>query len=237
VSGHPQNTLDSFTTAVDLGLTWVEADVRRTGDDILVVAHDPAYPDGARVADVPAAETDRRRSLRLGSLLERLPRDVGLNVDLKSSIDDSLRQPSRTTAGLLGPVMAAEAGRRPLMVSSFDPAALRRLRSEVPQVPLAWLTWDHFPLEAAVAGCAHMDVDVLGLHVGSFGRDPRTGSVDPDAVQRTVAFVHGCRRQLLVWCPGVAAARLLVTLGADAVVVDEVPSVLSAWHETGQAHP
>jgi glycerophosphoryl diester phosphodiesterase len=235
VSGHPENTLGSFTTAVRLGMPWVEADVRRTQDDVLVVAHDAIYPDGTRLTDVPAAEADRRQTLRLVSLLELLSPDVGLNVDLKSSIGDSLRLPSRTTAALLGPVMAAEAGRRPVMVSSFDPAALGRLRLESPQVPLGWLTWDHFPLEQAVAGCAHLDVDVLGLHVGSFPRDPRTGGVDADAVRRTLGFVHGCRRELLVWCPEPSTARMLVAVGADAVVVDEVPSALIALRSDGPA--
>jgi glycerophosphoryl diester phosphodiesterase len=48
--------------------------------------------------------------------------------------------------------------------------------------------------------------------------------------------VHGCRRELLVWCPDVDTARTLVAMGTDAVVVDEVPSVLSALKQD-QAHP
>jgi glycerophosphoryl diester phosphodiesterase len=33
VTGHRQNTLGSFEAAVRAGVRWVEADVRRTGDD------------------------------------------------------------------------------------------------------------------------------------------------------------------------------------------------------------
>ena len=40
VDGHRQNTMESFTAAVRSGARWVEADVRRLGDDTLVVAHD-----------------------------------------------------------------------------------------------------------------------------------------------------------------------------------------------------
>src|SRR4029450_1145328 len=98
-----------------------------------------------------------------------LPRQVGLNLDLKSSMDDCLREPGRTTAGLLAPVVAAEAAGRPLMVSSFDPGALGLLRATAPRVPLGLLTWYGFPVEMAVAACVHMDVEVLGLHVGSLG--------------------------------------------------------------------
>ncbi|WP_177212625.1 glycerophosphodiester phosphodiesterase [Geodermatophilus ruber] len=228
VWGHRENTLDSFATAAGLGIAWVEADVRRTSDDVLVVAHDAAYPDGTYLADLRAEEADRRGSLRLSALLEHLPADVGLNVDLKSSIDDSVRRAPCTTAGLLGPVVEVEAARRRLMVSSFDPGALCRLRRQAPRVPLGWLTWRSFPLEAAVAGCAHMDVDVLGLHVGSLGWDPATGTVDRTAVSRTLSFVHGSGRQLLVWCPEAQPARVLVEAGTDAVVVDEVPGILGA---------
>ncbi len=235
VSGHRENTLASFTAAAELGLRWVEVDVRRTEDDVLVVAHDAVYPDGSPVSELSAAQADRNGALRLSALFERLPPDVGVNVDLKSPIDDSLRPPSQTAAGLLGPVVAAEATRQRVLVSSFDPAALHRVRSSAPQVSLAWLTWRQFPLETAVAGCAHMDVDVLALHVGSLVRDPWTGTVgaalevavDSAAVERAVSHLHDCGRQLLVWCPDANSARLLVEAGADAVVVDAVPGALA----------
>ncbi len=225
VRGHRENTLGSFTAAADLGMAWVEADVRRTADDVLVVAHDERYPDGTRVADVGAAEADRRGTLRLRTLVARLAPGVGLDLDLKCAIDDSLRPPARTTAALLVPVVAAEARRRPLLVTSFDPAALRMLRARVPALPLGWLTWRHFPLDVAVVACAHMDVDVLGLHVGSLA-DRGPGTVDPATVAGTLPFVHGAGRRLMVWCPDAHLAGALLEAGADAVVVDEVPRVL-----------
>jgi glycerophosphoryl diester phosphodiesterase len=232
VGGHPENTLGSFTAAVELGMSWVETDVRRTSDDELVLAHDAAYGDGACVADLSADQTDRRGTLRLGTLLDELPAGVGVNLDLKSSMDDGLRSPARTTAGLLGPAVAAEVARRPLMVSSFDPSALRLVRAAAPEVSLAWLTWHRFPLETAVAGCAHMDVDVLGVHIGSLARERRTGAVDPAVVARTLSLVHSSGRRLLVWCPEPKSLRVLADCHVDAVVVDGVPEILGALGRT-----
>jgi glycerophosphoryl diester phosphodiesterase len=226
VSGHRENTLGSFTAAAALGMRWVEVDVRRTGDDTLVVAHDEALGDGTSFAVLTGEQADRSGALRLRTLFEALPTGVGVNVDLKSSIDDCLRPPPRTTAALLAPVVVAEARRRPVMVSSFDPAALGLLRRDAPQVPLGWLTWHRFPVAAAVAGCAHMDVDVLGLHVGSLRRDPRSGRVDASAAERVLSLVHGSGRELLVWCPEAEPACVLADAGADALVVDEVPHAL-----------
>ena len=236
VAGHPENTLGSFAAAAALGAPWVEVDVRRTADDVLVVAHDPQYPDGTWIAELPASATDERGTLRLADLLDELPPEVGVDFDLKSAMEDCLRPPAGTTAGLLGPVVADEAARRPVVVSSFDPAALHQLRCEAPRVPLAWLTWYRFPLEAAVAACGHLDVDVLGVHVGSLSSDARVRGlgiaegvgVDVQAVERAVSLVHGCGRELMVWCPDPARAQLLVDAGADAVVLDEMPQALDA---------
>lgn len=226
VRGRRENTLGSFTAAVELGLRWVEADVRRTADDTLVVAHDAVRPDGTSIGNQTGEEADRRGVLRLRTLFDALPARVGVNVDLKSAIDDCLRPSGWTTAALLAPVVAAEARRRPVLVSSFDPAALGLLRQEAPGVALGWLTWHRFPVDMAVAGSAHMDVDVLGLHVGSLRRDPGTGMADRAHAARVVELVHGCGRELLVWCPDTGHARLLADAGADALVVDRAPHAL-----------
>src|SRR3954454_6339114 len=108
VAGHEQNTLGSFAAAARSGARWVEADVRRLCDDVLVVAHDAVYADGTRLEDITGTESDRRGTLRLRTLLDELPPEVGLNLDLKSSMGDGLRSPEDTTAGLLAPLVAAE---------------------------------------------------------------------------------------------------------------------------------
>jgi len=236
VGGQLENTLGSFTAAAALGAPWVEVDVRRTADDVLVVAHDPEYADGTRIAELPSDATDERGTLRLDELLDELPVDVGVDLDLKSAMEDCLRPPAGTTAALLGPVAVRAAARRPVLVSSFDPAALLRVRSSAPGVPLAWLTWRRFPLEAAVAGCGHLDVDVLAVHVGSLSRvvrgagDELDVDVDVAAAERAVAMVHGAGREVMVWCPDPRRAQVLVDAGADAVVVDEVSRALGALH-------
>ncbi|WP_324273207.1 glycerophosphodiester phosphodiesterase [Blastococcus brunescens] len=234
VAGHQQNTISSIGAAVHSGARWVEADVRRLADDVLVVAHDAAYPDGTRLADITGAEADRRGTLRLSTLLAELPHRVGINLDLKSSMDDCLPSPGQTTAGLLAPVVAAEATRRPLMVSSFDPAALWLLRLNAPRVPLGLLTWHRFPVEMAVAACVHMDVEVLALHVGSLRSGTARGQIDSGVLTSLLSLLHRCGRQLLVWCPQIALARLLVSAGTDAVVVDDLPEALVALSPSPQ---
>jgi glycerophosphoryl diester phosphodiesterase len=227
VQGHRQNTLGSFLAAVEAGLDWVEVDVRRTADDVLVVVHDRTWPDGTAVVDVTGAEADRRGALRLETLVGELPDTVGVDLDVKTVMEDCLRTPEQTTAGLLAPLATAQLARRPLMVSSFDPSALGVLRDAAPGVPLGLLTWYGFPLDMAVAACAHLDVQVLALQFGSLWPPGAEAALDLAEVERVLDVLRRCGRELLVWCPGIELSRSLLDAGAAAVVVDEGPRVLA----------
>src|SRR5664280_2697623 len=105
VAGYRENSLESFLAAVRMGLSWVEVDVRRTVDDVLIVTHNPAREDGAFYADLTGAEARGGGVLGLDSLLEALPAGVGVDFDVKSSLEDASRVRAQTTMGLLAPVI------------------------------------------------------------------------------------------------------------------------------------
>lgn len=228
VDGHRENTLESFLAAVDLGIDWVEVDVRRTSDDRLVVAHDPANTDGVFYADITGTEAHGSGALDLETLLEALPAEVGVDFDVKTSMEDATRSRALTTMGRLGAVARREAARRELLISSFDPAALDIARELAPGVPRALLTWVDFPIGQAVAAAGHLDVQVLAPHWGSL----RPNGVEPPELHRpleyVVSTVHASGREFLAWCPGVSFARQLLDAGVDALCVNDVPKVLAA---------
>jgi glycerophosphoryl diester phosphodiesterase len=228
VRGQLENTLGSFLGALDAGVRWVEVDVRRTLDDELFVTHDAAFPDGAFLAEMSGAEARRHGALGITDLLGELPDQAGVVFDVKSSLEDATRPADATTAALLGRVAATALHRRPVLAASFDPAALRLLREESPDLPLALLTWLHFPIGLAVAAAAHLDLQVLAVHAGSLWPDTALAPLDVPSVERIVEQVHQSHRQLLVWCPTEAQALDLTAAGVDALVVDAVPSQVRA---------
>lgn len=226
VEGHAENTLDSFLAAVRMGLEWVEVDVRRTADDVLVVTHNPAREDGVFWADLTGEQVSASGILRLDDLLAALPDGIGVDFDVKSSLEDAPRHRSLTTMGLLAPVLRRQARRRPVLVTSFDAAALGIARELAPAVPRGLLTWVEFPVGHAVAFAAHLDVDVLALHGGSL----KPNRVEPGYLQRPVEqvieMVHATGMELMAWCPGVKFSRQLISAGVDALCVNNVPQLL-----------
>jgi glycerophosphoryl diester phosphodiesterase len=226
VQGCVENTLPSFLAAARSGVDWLEVDVRRTADDGLVVMHDPAWDDGTFVVDVALDQARRRGALVLADLLAALPGRVGVDFDLKTSMEDAVRPRPATTAALLAPLAARVGRSRPVAVTSFDPAALGTLRTLAPGVPVGLLTWLRFPAGIAVSAAAHLDVDFLAVHVGSL----LPNRVEPAPQQRphdyVIDLVHRAGREFLAWCPEPEVAVELVAAGADAVCVNDVPAAL-----------
>jgi glycerophosphoryl diester phosphodiesterase len=226
VEGHVENTLGSFLAAVRMGLEWIEVDVRRTADDVLVVTHNPARQDGVFWTDLTGSQAAASGVLRLDDLLAALPDGVGVDFDVKSSLEDAPRSRALTTMGLLAPVLRREARRRPVLVTSFDAAALGIARELAPKVPRGLLTWVEFPVGHAVAFAAHLDVDVLALHGGSL----KPNRVEPAPLQRpleqVIDTVHATGLELMAWCPGSRFSRQLIAAGVDALCVNNVPRIL-----------
>src|SRR5437764_7861633 len=124
VRGHRENTIGSFRAAAAARVPWVEIDARLTADDVLVAHHDPVLPDGRPVVETTAREAEELGLMRVADLFTALPRRVGVDVEIKTALEDALRPRGQTTAALVARLLAGEQGRRRLLASSFDPAAL-----------------------------------------------------------------------------------------------------------------
>jgi glycerophosphoryl diester phosphodiesterase len=228
VAGQRENTLGSYRAAVAAGLRWVEVDARVTKDGVLVARHDPVVDDGSFVADLTAGETDELGLMRVAHLLEELPPDVAVDIEVKTSLEDALRARPATTAALVARLADAERTNRRVLVTSFDPAALLIARELAPDVPTGLLTWTRFPLRKAIPAAAHLGADVVVAHVESFALKGTAGPRLEREPARTVAVAHAAGLQVGAWCPRGADARQLVAAGVDCLIVDGAGAGLEA---------
>jgi glycerophosphoryl diester phosphodiesterase len=208
----------------------VEVDARFTADDVLVARHDPVVADGRFVSELTVRQTDELGLMRVADLLEELPREIGVDVDIKTSLEDAARPRDRHTAVLVADLVAREGGGRPLFASSFDPAAILIFREHAPDVQVGLITWTRFPLRKAIPAAVHLDVDVLAAHFGSFF--PKQGTVDRPAAEY-VRAAHEAGLELAAWCPPPAEAERLVEAGVDCIVVDDAPAKVALHTGSG----
>lgn len=152
-SGHaPENTLAAFRLALEMGARAIEFDVHQTLDRELLVAHDDDFRrcggDRRRVKDMrwegEAEKVDvgswfdarfaAERPPRLGDVCALAPAPVELHLEIKrgSSVYPGIEE---RVVGLL----RRRGALRRTLVSSFDHAALRRVRSVDANARLGYL--------------------------------------------------------------------------------------------------
>lgn len=176
----PENTLASFRAAKALGCSWIEFDVRLTGDGALVVCHDDALSrTTGRRGRISKLPLDTIQRMDAGSWFgpdfagERIPtfnetltlcHEVGLgaNVEIKAE-----RGYGIATAGAVAACLSRHAGALPpILISSFLVSVLGEMAKLMPAMPRGML-WRNLPASwrdtAGKLGCATVHCAQAGL--------------------------------------------------------------------------
>jgi glycerophosphoryl diester phosphodiesterase len=225
----PENSLEAFRAALALDVRWLEIDVRRTADDDLFVLHYPTLDDGRFLVDVSTEEVAKAGVLALADLLPEIPPGVGIIFDVKTALEDALRPLAETTVGLLTDVIRQEGSRRPVLVTSFDPAVLMYVGDVAPGVPRGLISWISFPLRKAIPAAAHLGVEVVSAHWKSFARNGTDSAPFFREAAYYIDVAHRAGLEVLAWAPTLEPAAELVAAGVDALIVDDLPAALERF--------
>lgn len=235
----PENTMDSFQLAADIGVDVLELDVRISYDEQLVVIHDETLDrttnGHGRVRDKTYRELQRldaahrfrqqpgpwagdARSVtipRLRDVLESFPK-LGFNIELKRGGDVVLRRLRRV-------LQETRATPERVVLSSGVHEVMQQLERELAHYPLGlsrlqvWhalkATWRRRPLSRA-RGQRALQIPV------------RLG-VLPVASPRLIAAAHAAAMEVHIWAVNTpATATAWLQLGADGVISDDPGAVV-----------
>jgi glycerophosphoryl diester phosphodiesterase len=221
----PENSIRSFQAAHALGAAWVELDVRKAADGELVVCHDQRLADGTPVRSLDAADLARKGIHRLEEVLARLPGGLGIDLDVKNSVDDAVCPVAETTAARVARIARDATGDRRVLLTSFDPALRAVVERVAPELPVGLLTWPPVPLRESVPTARRLGYDVLAPWIGALRPDGTGPGGGGDEVRAQVAVARQAGLQLLVWVAGPDDVPWLAELGVEGVCVDDLPAV------------
>lgn len=223
VGGHVENTLASCEAAIAWGLRWLEIDCRLNGDGVLVARHDPRVEDGRFVAELTSAETDGLGVMRLEDMFEALPREVGIDLEVKTALEDALRPREQTTAAAASDLAArARAAGRPILLTSFDASVLVIARERHPDMPIGLLTWTRFPLRKAIPAAVHLGCQVVAPQFASFPLPGTPAELMERELAHNIDVAHRAGLEVVAWCPKPPEEALLAEAGVDCIIVDDV---------------
>lgn len=205
----PENTLEAFRLAKQLGADWVELDVRRTSDGVAVVHHDAHLADGRRIGRLHADELPNY----VPSLAEALQacEDMSVQIEIKNLPDDPDYDSENLVAADVARLIAEYLGPERALVSSFNVDAVDAARNADSSVRTALICGIVAPDQAIARARAH---EMVSVH-------PFDAMCDASFVRRA----HEAGLLVNVWTINDAARMAeLVSIGVDGIVTD-VPDV------------
>ena len=217
----PENTLPAFEAAIRLGADGVELDVQYSSDGGLLVFHNPSLEATTNgVGRLTSHTLEELRSLDAGSFFG--PEFAGVRIptldealDLlngKLLVNVELKALDRTTGGIGADVVKAVRARDmqdQVVISSFNPMALRKAKGAGPEIECALL----------------LAPDLPGwTRSGMTRRYSRADSLHPETPMVDEAYMIRARKEGLpvrVWTVNdESEMHRLASLGVDAIITD-----------------
>jgi len=206
-----ENTIEAFRGAAEQGADWVELDVRRTADHSLVVHHDALLYDGRAIVELAAADLPPSVPT-LARALDACA-GMGVNIEIKNNEPDPDADVEEFVAEATVALLAQRGGGDEVLISSFNPATLVRVREQASHLATALLVVEPAPDV----------VDVL-LGAGHQALHPFDWFVDEDLVTRC----HAAGVKVNVWTvDDTNRMTELLALGIDGLCTN-VPAVARA---------
>ena len=208
----PENTVEAFRLARDLGADWVELDVRRTTDGVAVVHHDAHLADGRRIGRMHADELPGY----VPSLAEALEacEGMGVHLEIKNLPDDPDYDSENLVAAAVAGLIAAYLGPGRAVVSSFNVDAVDAVRAVDPTIPTALVCGIVQPVQAVARANAHQ---MAAVH-----------AFDAMCDAGFVGRAHGAGLAVNAWTINDAERMAeLLAMGVDGIITD-VPGVARA---------
>jgi glycerophosphoryl diester phosphodiesterase len=206
----PENTVEAFRLAGELGADWVELDARLSADGVVVVHHDAHLADGRMLAELTIDEMPDH----VPSLAEALEAcgDLGVNIEIKNLPDDPDYDADHAVVDAVAGLAQAYLGPERTLISSFNMDSVDRMHRVDPSLPCAWLFFQMTdPASVVDRAVAH---EMAAIH-------PFDNLVDAAMVRRA----HEAGLLVNVWTvddPDRMAA--LVEMGVDGICTN-VPDI------------
>jgi glycerophosphoryl diester phosphodiesterase len=219
-TGPPEGTIGAFEASIDAGADWLEFDVRRTADGVLVVLHDETVDrttggtgpiTGLTLAEAQALDAGGGAHIPTVEEVVDLAKRAG--VPILPEIKQGVGNPGLT--GQLVDLLSASGYLGHSVVQSSEPETLEELRRLAPEAKACWITgFGRFDIASPPADaeyiCAMAEMVLL----------------NPDMVRQA----HDAGRKVFAWWAGVETAitdRILESYGVDGLIVNDLTPLVT----------
>ncbi|MBM4176490.1 MAG: glycerophosphodiester phosphodiesterase [Ignavibacteria bacterium] len=226
-SNAPENTLAAMKAAIDLGVKFIEIDIRMTKDGELISIHDESV---SRTTNGKGAVNEHSLSeikiLDAGSWFhesfknERIPtlNEVLDIIDSNTTLIIEIKEDSRNMSRMIGNIIRIvknNPSHKKIILKSFDTRILERIRKHLPEVPLIYVYGIRIPFLNFSIGSRVSFQDLFSLNVNYL--QPHSLLLSEDFVKE--AQTNGYK--IIAWdVDGENKMKRMIDIGVDAIETD-----------------
>jgi glycerophosphoryl diester phosphodiesterase len=210
-----EGTIGAFESALEAGADWLEFDVRRTADSVLVALHDETVDrttsgagpiTGLTLAEVQAL--DAGGGGRIPTVEEVVELAMRAGIPILPEIKQGVGNPGIT--GQLVDLLRGSGYLERSVIQSSEPETLEELRRLAPEAKACWITgFGRFDISSPPADAGY--VCAMGEMV----------LLNPDMVRQA----HDSGRKVFAWWADLETAitdGILESYGVDGLIVDDL---------------
>lgn len=206
-SGHAQeNSLNAFKLAAEMGADWVEMDVRKSSDGMLIVHHDANLADRRIIADTPRSELPSE----IPSFAEALEacEGTGVVVEIKNFPNEPGYDTEHMISIAVAGTLRAYRDTKDILVISFNLDSVNHIRALDPEIATGFLVFDPVLASQSVQMARDNDHSVISFHSSNIS-------------EALVGRAHDAGLLVHVWTVNEAEQmRHFVEVGVDGIVSD-----------------
>ncbi len=212
--GPQENTLVSFKRAADLGYEMCELDVQLSSDGVPVVFHDYDLKrlgsgDARSVKNTSAADLQSKVSApTLEAVLRAIPKMF--NIEIKSNVSKDVGLEKAVSE-----VVKKCGAENRVLISSFNPVALRRISRLLPHCPMALLASGEVSSENKIY--------LRKLWLCGFSRAHMLNLEQKMLTPRRIESLKKRQVPIAAWTVNdLTSAKSLCELGVDSIITDQI---------------
>lgn len=214
-SGAPEGTIGAFEAALEAGADWLEFDVRRTADGVLVVLHDETVDrttsgtgliTGLTLAEVQAL--DAGGGARIPTVQAVVDVAMRAGIPILPEIKQGVGTPGVT--GQLVDLLRTSGYLERTIIQSSAAETLDELRRLAPEAKACWIT-----------GFGRLDISSPPADAEYICAMGEMVLLNPDMVRQA----HEAGRKVFAWWAGLETAitdGILESYGVDGLIVDDL---------------
>lgn len=220
-SGESEGTIGAFEASIEAGADWLEFDVRRTADGVLVVLHDETVDrttsgtgpiTSLTLTEVQALDAGGGASIPTVEEIVDLAKLTG--VPILPEIKHGIGNPGLT--GQLVDLLRASGYLEHSVIQASETETLEDLRRLAPEAKACWIT-----------GFGRLDISSPPADAGYICAMGEMVLLNPDMIREA----HEAGRKVFAWWAGFGTAitdGILEAYGVDGLIVDDVGPLVNS---------